>query len=91
MAEPDQRIAAVDARGVCRAVQKERDLTRRCNRTGPHARSCNDEGDMTWTDDRHFSATFDDIDGRWDFTIRDRSAWCIFPRLGMRRVQGDSA
>ncbi|EGC98105.1 hypothetical protein NUV26_22780 [Burkholderia pseudomultivorans] len=46
---------------------------------------------MTWTDDRHFSATFDDIDGRWDFTIRDRPAWCIFPRLGMRRVQGDSA
>ncbi|AIO33398.1 hypothetical protein DM39_2280 [Burkholderia cenocepacia] len=46
--------------------------------------------DMTWTDDRHFSATFDDIDGRWDFTIRDRSAWCMFPRLGMRRVRGDS-
>ncbi|MBN3842009.1 MULTISPECIES: hypothetical protein [Burkholderia] len=43
--------------------------------------------DITWTDGRHFSATFVGIDGRWDFTIRDRSVPFIVPRLGMSRVQ----
>ncbi|WP_175749858.1 hypothetical protein [Burkholderia pyrrocinia] len=43
--------------------------------------------DITWSDDRHFSATFVDIDGRWDFKIRDRSVPFILPRLGMHRVQ----
>ncbi|UXU86791.1 hypothetical protein [Burkholderia sp. S-53] len=43
--------------------------------------------DITWSDDRHFSATFVDIDGRWDFTIRNRSVPFILPRLGMHRVR----
>ncbi|AXF21158.1 hypothetical protein CUJ89_12140 [Burkholderia pyrrocinia] len=43
---------------------------------------------ITWADDRHFSATFVDIDGRWDFTIRDLSVPFILPRLGMNHVQG---
>ncbi|WP_244130150.1 hypothetical protein [Burkholderia sp. BCC0044] len=42
---------------------------------------------LTWADDRHFSATFVGIDGRWDFTIRDRAVPLIRPRLGMRRVR----
>ena len=42
--------------------------------------------DLTWADDRHFSATFADIEGRWDFTIRDRSVPFVLPRLGMRQV-----
>ncbi|HGL6719451.1 hypothetical protein NTJ56_12620 [Burkholderia contaminans] len=42
---------------------------------------------MTWADDRHFSATFAGIEGRWDFTIRDRSVPFILPRLGMNHVQ----
>lgn len=57
---------------------------------GAMYRSCHLSG-ITWTDDRHFSATFDDIDARWDFTIRGQSAWCILPRLAMRRVQAGSA
>ena len=43
--------------------------------------------DITWSDDRHFSATFVDIDGRCDFKIRDRSVPFILPRLGMHCVQ----
>ncbi|WP_322074470.1 hypothetical protein [Burkholderia cepacia] len=43
--------------------------------------------DLAWADDRHFSATFVDIDGRWDFTIRDRSVPFVLPRLGMIRVR----
>ncbi|MDF3086028.1 hypothetical protein [Burkholderia sola] len=43
--------------------------------------------EMTWADDRHFSATFVGIDGRWDFTIRDVSVPFIRSRLGMRRVR----
>jgi len=42
--------------------------------------------DMTWADDRHFSATFVGIDGRWDFTIRGRSVPFVLPRLGLRQV-----
>ncbi|WP_193098733.1 hypothetical protein [Burkholderia sp. Z1] len=43
--------------------------------------------DISWADDRHFSATFVGIDGRWDFTIRDRSVPFVLRRLGMNRVQ----
>ncbi|MEN2474258.1 hypothetical protein [Burkholderia sp. GS2Y] len=42
--------------------------------------------DITWVDNKHFSATFVGIDGRWDFTIRDRSMPFVLPRLGMNRV-----
>ncbi|MEK2602309.1 hypothetical protein [Burkholderia arboris] len=44
--------------------------------------------DLTWADDRHFSATFVGFDGRWDFTIRDRSVPFVLPGLGMRHVRG---
>ncbi|MGS0892569.1 hypothetical protein ACVBGC_08480 [Burkholderia stagnalis] len=43
--------------------------------------------DVTWADDRHFSATFVHIDGRWDFTIRDRAVPFVLPWLGMRHVR----
>ncbi|KKL39254.1 hypothetical protein WR30_14840 [Burkholderia contaminans FFH2055] len=46
--------------------------------------------DMTWADDRHFSATFAGIAGRWDFTIRDRSVPFVLPRLGMRHVPAEA-
>ncbi|NHV29169.1 hypothetical protein [Burkholderia sp. D-99] len=44
--------------------------------------------DLTWADDRHFSATFVGFDGRWDFTIRDLAVPFVLPGLGMRHVRG---
>ncbi|KFG93943.1 hypothetical protein GQ56_0128935 [Burkholderia paludis] len=42
--------------------------------------------DLTWVDERHFSATFVDVEGRWAFEIRDRAVPFILPGLRVRRV-----
>ncbi|MGU7774999.1 hypothetical protein ACV229_33085 [Burkholderia sp. MR1-5-21] len=42
--------------------------------------------DVTWTDERNFTATFVDTEGRWDFTIRDWSLPFVLPTLHMSYV-----
>lgn len=42
--------------------------------------------DVTWTDERRFTATFVDVEGRWEFAIRDWSLPFVFSRLKMARV-----
>ncbi len=41
---------------------------------------------VTWTNERHFAATFMGIEGHWDFRIRDWSMPLIFQRLKMTYV-----
>ncbi len=52
---------------------------------GAMVASCHLDG-ITWADERYFSTTFVDIEGRWDFTIRDLAVPHV-SQLGMWHVR----
>ncbi|RQS18474.1 hypothetical protein DIE03_35905 [Burkholderia sp. Bp8992] len=68
-------------------VSKESLKVRARRTVGAMYASCHLD-DLIWADDRHFSATFVAIDGRWDFTIRDLAVPFVLPALSMRHVRG---